>query len=300
MSATLSGLIVLENPRPVEESALSVTFDGQIWLGPGRILTGIFRYYNSSNLSFPDVGQYFAWIHVAKFIPLGQSGHTNVDVDSEREKARQLKEWHTVEDAINSDGSSASETLGEPDVVHVVGDIIQLIPTKTDDLRQKPYINVSGAALNSNKADGYFEINAPQYTSHYKTNRAQSILPVQAHFNSNKYRTRKPIPSNNTYVSIEGFLEDVETDTSGCAMLFRVSVDNINFLGKAVLSTSTVSAGNPGPTTPSRSSCFKFNFNDGSPNSSTDVSNPTTPTPNTSATPPSEEGTLTRTGKRRK
>jgi hypothetical protein len=64
MSATLSGLIVLENPRPVEESALSVTFDGQIWLGPGRILTGIFRYYNSSNLSFPDVGQYFAWIHV--------------------------------------------------------------------------------------------------------------------------------------------------------------------------------------------------------------------------------------------
>ena len=65
MSATLSGLIVLENARPVDDAPSSVMFDGQMWLGPGRIiLTGIFRYYNSSNYSFPEVGHYFAWIHV--------------------------------------------------------------------------------------------------------------------------------------------------------------------------------------------------------------------------------------------
>jgi hypothetical protein len=64
MSATLSGLIVLENARPVEGSPSSIMFDGQMWLGTGRILTGIFRYYNSTNDSFPDIGQYFSWIHV--------------------------------------------------------------------------------------------------------------------------------------------------------------------------------------------------------------------------------------------
>lgn len=118
----------------------------------------------------------------------------------------------------------------------------QLIPTKTDDMRQSAYINLSGAAVNSNKTDGFFEVNATQYTSHYKNNHALSILPVQAHFNSNKYRTKKLIPSNNTYVSIEGFLEDVETDASEHVCLFCVSVNNINFLGRATLSPSITSS----------------------------------------------------------
>ena len=30
-------------------------------------------------------------------------------------------------------------------------------------MRQKAYINVSGAAVNSNKTNGYFEVNAAQY-----------------------------------------------------------------------------------------------------------------------------------------
>ena len=68
MSATLSTLIILENPRPVDGQPSSVTFDGQMWLRPGRVLTGEFRYYNSTNESFPEVGQYFAWIHVRLFL----------------------------------------------------------------------------------------------------------------------------------------------------------------------------------------------------------------------------------------
>ena len=105
-------------------------------------------------------------------------------------------------------------------------------------MRERPYVNVSGAAVNSNKTNAVFEVNAPQYTSHYKGNRAQSILPVQAHFNSNKYKSKKPIPSNNTYVSIEGFLDNVDTDCNGRASKFHVSVDNINFLGRATISPS--------------------------------------------------------------
>ena len=97
------------------------------------------------------------------------------------------------------------------------------------------YINISSAAINSNKTAGFFKLNTPQYISHYKNNCALLILPVQAHFNSNKYRTKKPIPSNNTYVSFEGFLEAIETDSTGHATSSHVLVDNINFLWRAIV-----------------------------------------------------------------
>src|SRR4051794_28754344 len=105
-------------------------------------------------------------------------------------------------------------------------------------MRQRPYINISGTALNCNKTDGFFDINASQYTSYYKNNRTLSNLPVRAHFDSNKYRTKKPIPSNNTYVAVEGFLGDIERDAAGHITLLHMSVDNINFLGRAVFSPS--------------------------------------------------------------
>ena len=64
MSVTLSGLIALKNATPVDDSPSTISFDGQMWLSPGHILTGMFRYYNAFNRSFPDVGQFFVWIHV--------------------------------------------------------------------------------------------------------------------------------------------------------------------------------------------------------------------------------------------
>ena len=112
-------------------------------------------------------------------------------------------------------------------------------------MSERTYINISGAAINSNKAASSFDVNASQYTTHYKNHRNLSVLPVQAHFNSNKYRTKKPIPSNNTYVSFKGFLDNIETDSTGHATTFHVSVNNINFLGRATPSPSaTGNAGN--------------------------------------------------------
>jgi hypothetical protein len=67
MTATLSGPIVLENPRSLEGSPRTLEFDGQMWLSPGNVLTEKFRYFNSTDLTFEDVGQYFAWIHVGVF-----------------------------------------------------------------------------------------------------------------------------------------------------------------------------------------------------------------------------------------
>ncbi len=53
----------------------------------------------------------------------------NGDPDAEPETEQQVKEskeWQTVEDTVNSDRSTVSDTLEEPDVVDVVGDIIQV------------------------------------------------------------------------------------------------------------------------------------------------------------------------------
>ena len=115
--------------------------------------------------------------------------------------------------------------------------ITKLIPTQIDNIQEHVYINVSDAAVNCNKTGGFFTLNTHQYTSQYKNNRTLSILPVQAHFNSNKYKTKKPIPSNNT-VSFKGFLESIETDSTGNAASFHISVDNINFLGCTTVSPS--------------------------------------------------------------
>lgn len=158
------------------------------------------------------------------------------------------------------------------------------------------YLNISGAALNSNKSDGTFQVNAAQYTSHYKNNRALSILPVQADLNSNKYRNKKPIPSNNTYVSVEGFLDDIETDTEGHATRFHVSVDNIGFLGRATFPPSP--AVGQVPSTPSRSFRFKFNFEASSPVSASDTSGHISPL--TTPTPLPAAGASTRAGKHKK
>jgi hypothetical protein len=64
-------------------------------------------------------------------------------------------------------------------------------------------------------------------------------LPIRAHFDGIRYKNKKPIPSNNTYIAVEGFLIRVEVDAStGQPVLFHVYVDNINFLGKAILPMS--------------------------------------------------------------
>src|SRR5260221_7042447 len=100
-------------------------------------------------------------------------------------------------------------------------------------MQEQPYINVSGPIIHYNKTDATFEINASQYTTHYKTSQTNSILPIRGHFNSNKYRNKKPMPSDNTYMSIEGFLDNVKLDPMRHASVFHVAVNNINFLGKA-------------------------------------------------------------------
>jgi hypothetical protein len=113
---------------------------------------------------------------------------------------------------------------------------LQLISTTPRNTREKPFFSITGPAFNCNKEDSCFDVNAEQYTSEYKTDKASSALPVRGLFNSSKYSnlTKKPLPYNGTFVGFDGFLDDIETDTEGHPTLFNFSVDNITFLGKSM------------------------------------------------------------------
>lgn len=79
MTATLSGPIVLENPQALDGSPCTLEFDGQMWLSAGNVITGKFRYFNSSGLTFTDIGHYFTWIHVSiiSYHPISVHSNTN-------------------------------------------------------------------------------------------------------------------------------------------------------------------------------------------------------------------------------
>src|SRR4051794_36126315 len=50
------------------------------------------------------------------------------------------------------------------------------------------------------------------------------------------------MPSNNTYVTAEGFPTHIDINVNtGHLALFHISVDNINFLGKAALPSGSLS-----------------------------------------------------------
>ena len=72
MTVTLSGPIVLENPRTVDGSSRTIELDGQMWISTGNVLTGTFHYFNVDDIVFNDIGHYIAWIHV-RFCLLNKS-----------------------------------------------------------------------------------------------------------------------------------------------------------------------------------------------------------------------------------
>ena len=101
-----------------------------------------------------------------------------------------------------------------------------------------PNVTFSGAAFNRNEG-GTFDVNAAQYTSFYKNQCHLSTLPICAHFDEVRYKKKKPVLSNNTYVAVEGTLLHVDVNAgTGSPSLFHITVDSINFLGRATLPTS--------------------------------------------------------------
>jgi hypothetical protein len=108
-----------------------------MWLGAGHILTGTFRYYNVGNESFPDIGHYFAWIHVllqhistihftdvkhyqiAKHIAI-----TDSQGDQHRNETQSDDESHIADSLTLS--SSPTDQMDRVDDYHVAGDIVHV------------------------------------------------------------------------------------------------------------------------------------------------------------------------------
>ena len=111
--------------------------------------------------------------------------------------------------------------------------------TTPDSIRNAPYATFTGAVFDCNKTDSTFDLNANQYTSFYKAQRHMSSIRVRAHFDDSKYKKNKPMPSKNTYVCVEGFVVQFDTDpTTGHANLIHIIVDNVSFLGRAATPAS--------------------------------------------------------------
>jgi hypothetical protein len=60
MSAMFSSMIALENCQNVQNLPLSLSFDGQMWLGNKHSLRATLQYYNTYNVTLPEMRTFFA------------------------------------------------------------------------------------------------------------------------------------------------------------------------------------------------------------------------------------------------
>lgn len=190
-----------------------------------------------------QVSESLMHFQIAKIIPTphhdDSSAISNASHDEQGEKSsgseKVADEYHVCGDIIQVCGSS-SHMLSQANEY-----IIQLISCTEDITRRAPYITASGAAFNADKTKGVFDCNPSQFTTFNKDHRNLSTLPIRAHFDDVRYKNTKPIPSNNNYVTVEGFLTHVDIDPNNAqATLFHIDAENISFLGKAVLPNNSV------------------------------------------------------------
>ena len=146
--------------------------------------------------------------------------------------------------------------MNDPDIFHVADDILHVrrpfFPTCRYSISLLPASSERNRRHASDPADLYlfirrrreFErnrqvlrselpLNAAQYTSHHRMNRALSVLLVHDHLNTNKDENERllQVPTENTGVFVAGVLESVETNSAEHATLFHVAVDDVNSSG---------------------------------------------------------------------
>jgi hypothetical protein len=159
MSVTLSGLLALENRQTVDGLPLSLAFDGQMWLADERSLRGSLRYYNATKESLPDMGTFFAWIHVrlqsfqnqqfvyrfqvAKYNPSllrppkGGGGEPPLKRQATEVEVEKMlsNETDTQTTSPSKSFSSSTDTMDNNSDVHVVGNILHVRPFSIPRLR---------------------------------------------------------------------------------------------------------------------------------------------------------------------
>lgn len=117
----------------------------------------------------------------------------------------------------------------------------QLIPVdiEKEQLRTRPWITISGIAINPNQDTSSFDLNVPQFTHANRPSANPSVFPVLATIPTSPRFSKKPIPKPNTYVSIQGFLTRYIVDQAQIAERFCIEVENVVFLGRPNLPAET-------------------------------------------------------------
>ncbi|KAF9500135.1 hypothetical protein BDN71DRAFT_1502593 [Pleurotus eryngii] len=229
-SATIIGLAVLENPRCFNnKQPNSIVFDAQFYLAPHVPLVAQLRYYNVKQEEFDSMGQYVVCSTIAKTQPGAKLGSLEI----------------------------------KPDDYHVVGDIIWLIRVSAtkQQLRNRPWISVSGAAIIPSNDSSAFHVNSVQFTHANRNTGHPSTMPIEVMFPNTPRYSKKPIPKPNTYVSLGGFLSRY-TEKNDIPDCFYVEVDHVVFMGRSLIPVET-----PGKS-PFEGSCRKrkqglrFSFDD--------------------------------------
>ncbi len=157
-----------------------------------------------------------------------------------------------------------------------------MVPVEVDEkfLRRQPLIQVSGVAININKDNKLFDVDAVQYVYAMKTIPRDNVLfPSRAYFpDSARFQNSKPMPNKDSYVSFRGHITRIGLSPAGVLERFFIEIDQLAFLGKkgtapfecaylipSSLGLMELMIALPVPTTPSpsRVSKLKFSFDAG-------------------------------------
>ena len=103
-----------------------------------------------------------------------------------------------------------------------------------------PYFQVTGVAMEVSKAEATFEVNVEQYISSTKSDpsqqaggRSKPTTRFLCHIpDSPRYRNGKPMPSNNRWVTICGYVTGVDMSSDNSEVeQFRINIENVAFCG---------------------------------------------------------------------
>lgn len=99
------------------------------------------------------------------------------------------------------------------------------------NLKVRPYICVTGI-VTATDGKGMFSIDGSQYTSWAPDVNSWEQFPVEAIFNTQRYKNGTiPVPQLYRVVRAEGDLIEIRRDTTGRPVCFRFVIEDIVFLG---------------------------------------------------------------------
>ncbi|KAK1225213.1 hypothetical protein PQX77_011893 [Marasmius sp. AFHP31] len=234
-NAMIIGHCVVENARRDTTGGLTYSklfvLDGQFWINDDVQLVAYFRFWNSANVVFPEVGKYMLCANVTK---VGKG-------------------------AVLFSGSLDHSEY------HMVGDVQWLVPIPEDtNMCVEPWVIASGTVTDVNDQRATFGLITQQYTTAFKS---QERIPLRAMIpESPRYKGKKPMPKDGGFAQVSGWMKSVSWGdavsdrTEPPVAFFHIEIVDIAFFPASVDIPSNKSAANSPAKTPSKKRGLKFGY----------------------------------------